>query len=319
MAAPAYDVHHHGPDRRRHLPAERRPAGGRHRVLALPRRHGDERRRRRGPAGPTNRRHHEGRRRPVRPLRDRRAPGLRSRHPPRTAARPTLPTPVVFAELDPPEEPRIWFYRYPKAPDMTLVPDDLDAAAIRAVGPHLLGHGHRALRRAEPDDHDGRARERDPRALTRPRSRLAARALARPELAPERYRRGDPPCIVVVGNRAESPSASASSSPRRPPRAARDRRRACDREARRRGRACRDRGGRGGRRRRSGWRSSTAWARVTRSAARCAIACWPATPPPTRSGSPTPPGAHVVARLACADAMPTEDEVLELLEASHAG
>ena len=30
-------------------------------------------------------------------------------------------------------------------------------------------------------------------------------------------------------------------------------------------------------------------------------------------------GAHVVARLACADAMPTEAEVLELLEASHAG
>jgi 5-dehydro-2-deoxygluconokinase len=29
-------------------------------------------------------------------------------------------------------------------------------------------------------------------------------------------------------------------------------------------------------------------------------------------------GAHVVARLACADAMPTETEVRELLEASHA-
>src|SRR5206468_7020129 len=37
----------------------------------------------------------------------------------RTAA---LPTPVVFAELDPPDEPRIWFYRYPKAPDMMLEP-----------------------------------------------------------------------------------------------------------------------------------------------------------------------------------------------------
>jgi len=46
---------------------------------------------------------------------------------------PDLPTPVVFAELDPPEEPRIWFYRYPKAPDMMLTGADLDPEAIRAA------------------------------------------------------------------------------------------------------------------------------------------------------------------------------------------
>ena len=46
---------------------------------------------------------------------------------------PDLPTPVVFAELDPPAEPRIWFYRYPKAPDMMLEPADLDPEAIRAA------------------------------------------------------------------------------------------------------------------------------------------------------------------------------------------
>jgi 5-dehydro-2-deoxygluconokinase len=44
---------------------------------------------------------------------------------------PGLPTPVVFAELDPPEEPRLHFYRYPKAPDMELRPEDLDPAAVR--------------------------------------------------------------------------------------------------------------------------------------------------------------------------------------------
>jgi 5-dehydro-2-deoxygluconokinase len=48
-------------------------------------------------------------------------------------ATPALPTPVVFCELDPPEDPRLIFYRYPKAPDMEITPDELDAAAIRAA------------------------------------------------------------------------------------------------------------------------------------------------------------------------------------------
>jgi 5-dehydro-2-deoxygluconokinase len=46
-------------------------------------------------------------------------------------ASPDLPTPVVFCELDPPEEPRLIFYRYPKAPDMEVAPDELDLAAVR--------------------------------------------------------------------------------------------------------------------------------------------------------------------------------------------
>jgi 5-dehydro-2-deoxygluconokinase len=46
---------------------------------------------------------------------------------------PGLPTPVVFAELDPPERPRIIFYRYPKAPDMTLTLDDVDLETAASV------------------------------------------------------------------------------------------------------------------------------------------------------------------------------------------
>jgi 5-dehydro-2-deoxygluconokinase len=42
-----------------------------------------------------------------------------------------LPTPVVFCELDPPEDPRLIFYRYPKAPDMEIAPAELDLDAIR--------------------------------------------------------------------------------------------------------------------------------------------------------------------------------------------
>jgi 5-dehydro-2-deoxygluconokinase len=46
---------------------------------------------------------------------------------------PTLRTPVVFAELDPPESPSILFYREPKAPDMELSEDELDLDAIRSA------------------------------------------------------------------------------------------------------------------------------------------------------------------------------------------
>jgi 5-dehydro-2-deoxygluconokinase len=46
---------------------------------------------------------------------------------------PELPTPIVFAELNPPEDPRIIFYRYPKAPDMNLSEDDLDFGIVADV------------------------------------------------------------------------------------------------------------------------------------------------------------------------------------------
>jgi 5-dehydro-2-deoxygluconokinase len=46
---------------------------------------------------------------------------------------PDLPTPIVFCELDPPEDPRLIFYREPKAPDMNLEAADLDLDAVRDV------------------------------------------------------------------------------------------------------------------------------------------------------------------------------------------
>jgi 5-dehydro-2-deoxygluconokinase len=46
---------------------------------------------------------------------------------------PDLPTPITFCELDRPEDPRIIFYRYPKAPDMNLSPDDLDSGTVADV------------------------------------------------------------------------------------------------------------------------------------------------------------------------------------------
>lgn len=46
---------------------------------------------------------------------------------------PTLATPVVFIELDPPTEPSIWFYRKPSAPDEFLTLDDVDLALVEQV------------------------------------------------------------------------------------------------------------------------------------------------------------------------------------------
>ncbi|OLF16927.1 5-dehydro-2-deoxygluconokinase [Actinophytocola xanthii] len=42
-----------------------------------------------------------------------------------------LPTPVTFCEIFPPDDFPIYFYRYPKAPDLEIYPDELDLDAVR--------------------------------------------------------------------------------------------------------------------------------------------------------------------------------------------
>ena len=46
---------------------------------------------------------------------------------------PDLLTPVVFCELDPPEDPPLLFYRQPVAPDLTLTRDDVPWDLVRDV------------------------------------------------------------------------------------------------------------------------------------------------------------------------------------------
>jgi len=46
---------------------------------------------------------------------------------------PELLTPVVFCALDPPEDPPLLFYRLPTAPDLTLTKDDVPWDAVRDV------------------------------------------------------------------------------------------------------------------------------------------------------------------------------------------
>lgn len=44
---------------------------------------------------------------------------------------PGLPTTVAFCELFPPDNFPIYFYRYPKAPDLEIRPEEIDRAAVR--------------------------------------------------------------------------------------------------------------------------------------------------------------------------------------------
>ncbi|MCY3850812.1 MAG: 5-dehydro-2-deoxygluconokinase [Acidimicrobiaceae bacterium] len=46
---------------------------------------------------------------------------------------PELKTPLAFAELNPPEDPNIIFYREPRAPDQNLALDDVDLDVVREV------------------------------------------------------------------------------------------------------------------------------------------------------------------------------------------
>lgn len=43
---------------------------------------------------------------------------------------PELPTPVTFCEIFPPDDFPIWFYRYPRAPDLEIKPEEIPAAEI---------------------------------------------------------------------------------------------------------------------------------------------------------------------------------------------
>jgi 5-dehydro-2-deoxygluconokinase len=47
---------------------------------------------------------------------------------------PHLPTPVTFCEIFPPDDFPLYFYRFPKAPDLEIHADELDVDAVREAG-----------------------------------------------------------------------------------------------------------------------------------------------------------------------------------------
>src|SRR5215213_10479717 len=46
---------------------------------------------------------------------------------------PGLPTPVTFCEIFPPDDFPLYFYRFPKAPDIEIRPEELDLDAVRSA------------------------------------------------------------------------------------------------------------------------------------------------------------------------------------------
>jgi 5-dehydro-2-deoxygluconokinase len=47
---------------------------------------------------------------------------------------PSLPTPVTFCEIFPPDDFPLYFYRFPTAPDLQIEPNEVDLAAVTGAG-----------------------------------------------------------------------------------------------------------------------------------------------------------------------------------------
>ncbi|MDT7641369.1 MAG: 5-dehydro-2-deoxygluconokinase, partial [Pseudonocardiales bacterium] len=129
--------------------------------------------------------------------------GVDDRH---ITAVPSLPTPVTFCEIFPPDDFPLYFYRLPKAPDLEIYPEELDLDAIRSADVFwVTGTGLSAEPSREATLHALRARGKrgitvldlDYRPMFWP-SREAAR---------EQYQQALPYVSVAVGNQDECDTA----------------------------------------------------------------------------------------------------------------
>lgn len=125
---------------------------------------------------------------------------------------PGLPTPVTFCEIFPPDNFPLWFYRFPKAPDLEIKPDELDLAACGEAGVFwatVTGLSQQPSR----DAHFAAWAARGRRALTvldldyRPMF-WASRAAAREQVA-----NALPHVNVAVGNLDEAETAVGETDP----------------------------------------------------------------------------------------------------------
>lgn len=124
----------------------------------------------------------------------------------------SAPTPVVLAALDPPEEPQITFYRGPAAPDTTITASDVPAADIRAarvfwMSVGALAQGPTATAAFDWLEVRGRARHTILDLDYRPTlwaDAATARAAAQRAIASS---------TVVLGNRAECEMAVGETDP----------------------------------------------------------------------------------------------------------
>jgi 5-dehydro-2-deoxygluconokinase len=137
------------------------------------------------------------------------------------SAVPGLPTPVTFCEIFPPDDFPLYFYRYPKAPDLEIRTEELDLDAIRSA--HLFwvtgtGLSEEPSRSATLAALEARGRsgitvfDLDYRPIFWS-SREEARA---------QYQRALPHVTVAVGNLDESDTAVGEREPRAAARALRE-------------------------------------------------------------------------------------------------
>ena len=211
-----------------------------------------------------------------------------------------LPTPLAFCEIFPPDDFPLYFYRYPKAPDLEIRADELDFDAIRAA--KVFWATVTGLsRRAEPLGHARRAG-----GASGGRAPCSTWTTGRcsgppPDEARHWVDKALGHVTVAVGNLEECEVAVGESDPHRAAEALLDRGvRARRRQAGPQGRAGRRRRRAWSRCRRCRWRWSTGSARATPSAARCATACWPAGRRPHHRFA-NAAGAIVASQIACSD------------------
>lgn len=126
----------------------------------------------------------------------------------------SVPTPVTFCEIFPPDDFPLYFYRNPIAPDLMLAPEDLDLQAIREAGVFwatvtgLSMEESRATHLAA-----WQARKRAPLTILD----LDWRAMfwQRPELAQPIIQNALSYCTVAIGNREECEVAVGETEPER--------------------------------------------------------------------------------------------------------
>lgn len=129
-----------------------------------------------------------------------------------------LPTPVTFCEIFPPDHFPIYFYRYPKAPDLEIRADELDLDAVREARVFWVTVTGLSQEPSRAAHHDAlAARDRTPSTVVdldyRPmfwESREAARAQVQAALARATVAVGNlDECETAVGTRDPNEAAAA--------------------------------------------------------------------------------------------------------------
>ena len=135
---------------------------------------------------------------------------------------PSLPTPVTFCEIFPPDDFPLYFYRYPTAPDLQIERSELDLEAIAAAGIFwMTGTGlcQEPSRSATLRALEARSQSAGPTVFD-----LDYRAMFWPSRAEARrwYREALPHATVAVGNLDECDTAVGVREPRAAARALHD-------------------------------------------------------------------------------------------------